>query len=52
MKTLSKTTFMEEYDGSHFNFGMRYELSDFTKLNFGVLSTDDINIGMSYSKSL
>lgn len=52
LKTLGKTTFMEEYDGDHFNFGMRYELSAFTKLNFGLLSTDDINVGISYSKSL
>ena len=49
---LKKTTFMEEFDGDHFNFGMRYDLTPFTKLSFGILSTDDISIGISYRKNL
>ncbi|GEM_PF-1770950 len=51
-KVLAKTTFMEEYDGDHFNFGMRYDLAPMTKLHFGILSADDINVGISYRKSL
>jgi len=51
-KVLAKTTFMEEYDGDHFNFGMRYDLSPVTKLHFGILSTDNINTGISYRKNL
>lgn len=51
-KTLMKTTFMEEFDGDHFNFGMRYELTQATHLNFGILSVDDISVGISYRKNL
>lgn len=51
-KALKKTTFMEEYDGDDFNFGMRYDLSPMTKLHFGILSTEDINVGISYRKNL
>jgi len=52
MKALKKTTFMEEYDGDHFNFGMRYDLSESAKLHFGILSVEDISVGISYRKNL